>query len=38
MLTGVTTPEMAAAIPASDQPTAVARDAKELAAVLEKLA
>jgi phosphoglycolate/pyridoxal phosphate phosphatase family enzyme len=38
MLTGVTTPEMAAAIPAGERPTAVAADAGELAAVLEGFA
>jgi 4-nitrophenyl phosphatase len=35
MLTGVTTPEMAKGLPAADRPTAVAGDAKELAAALE---
>jgi HAD superfamily hydrolase (TIGR01450 family) len=37
MLTGVTTPEMAQALPASDRPTAVAGDARELKAALEAL-
>ena len=38
MLTGVTTPEMVDSLSAAERPTAVARDAKELAAVLEDLA
>jgi len=38
MLTGVTTPEQAAALTGADAPTAIARDATELAAILERLA
>jgi glycerol-1-phosphatase len=34
MLTGVTTPEMAAGAPDAQRPTAAARDAEELATVL----
>lgn len=38
MLTGVTTPEAAAALPPHERPTAVAADAAELAAALDSLA
>jgi HAD superfamily hydrolase (TIGR01450 family) len=38
ILTGVTTPERLAAVPAAERPTAVAADAVELLAVLERLA
>ncbi|HET7728081.1 MAG TPA: HAD-IIA family hydrolase [Candidatus Limnocylindrales bacterium] len=38
MLTGVTTPGAAAALPTHERPTAVAADAAELAAVLESIA
>jgi phosphoglycolate/pyridoxal phosphate phosphatase family enzyme len=38
MLTGVTTEDQVDAAPPEDRPTAVARDARELAAVLERLA
>jgi len=38
MLTGVTTPEMVAALPASERPFATAADAEELASVLAVLA
>ena len=37
MLTGVTTPDQLAALPPDEQPTAVATDATELAAILERL-
>lgn len=38
MLTGVTTPEMAAALTDAERPTAIARDAEDLAARLRELA
>jgi HAD superfamily hydrolase (TIGR01450 family) len=38
MLTGVTTPEQLAAVPGAERPTAVAADAIELLAILERLA
>ena len=38
MLTGVTTPQAAAALPAAERPTRIAADATELARVLEELA
>jgi hypothetical protein len=38
MLTGVTTPEQLAALPADEQPSAVAHDATELARLLDGLA
>ncbi|MEW6224773.1 MAG: HAD-IIA family hydrolase [Chloroflexota bacterium] len=38
MLTGVTTPQAAAALPAAERPTHIAADAAELARVLEELA
>ncbi len=38
ILTGVTTPERLAAVPAAERPTAVAADAAELREVLERLA
>lgn len=38
MLTGVTTPAQAAALPPGQRPTAIVRDAAELAAVLDRLA
>jgi glycerol 3-phosphatase-2 len=38
MLTGVTTPEMVAGLSAAERPTAVARDAAELASALDQLA
>ena len=38
MLTGVTTREMADALPEAERPTAIAADADELAAILAELA